>query len=66
MSREIVQCSCGIRTREPFLIGGVMYCALCAEIRVPSLVARKARDWQTFDSRNRVAKRTIWKDVSWE
>jgi uracil-DNA glycosylase len=34
-----------MRTYEPFYIGNIWMCAICAEKRKPSAVAAKARLW---------------------
>lgn len=46
-------CECGIRTREPFKVRGVMMCAICAEQVAPGLVFSKARRWYEADRRER-------------
>jgi uracil-DNA glycosylase len=43
--KEPFRCECGMRTYEPFYIGNIWMCAICAEKRKPSAVAAKARLW---------------------
>lgn len=46
---EPFTCSCGMKTRQPFKIGGEMLCALCVEQIAPQLVThRAARNWQQW------------------
>jgi len=62
-------CSCGIKTREPFLVNGELLCALCADKIAPRLVtSRAARNWQSFVQGNRVVPtrpgyRNHWRDA---
>ena len=65
---EPFTCYCGLKTREPFLINGLMLCALCADKIAPRLVdTRAARNWQAFVQSNhaiptRPGYRSRWKD----
>ena len=48
------RCSCGIETTEPFLIGGVKMCAVCADEMAPEIVsARARRTWREFENEKR-------------
>lgn len=51
---EPFTCSCGIRTREPFLVNGEKLCTICVEQLAPRLVSRRAAaNWQEFTYGNR-------------
>ena len=36
-------CSCGTKTKEPYVIRGVTMCVLCAEVAAPDVVERRER-----------------------
>ena len=47
-------CSCGMKTREPFLVGGELLCVICADKLSPRLVTKRAeRNWHAFQNMNR-------------
>jgi len=51
---KVFTCSCGMRTTEPFYIGGEFLCTLCAEEKNPRLVQTRAvANWREFTSQNR-------------
>ena len=39
----VFSCPCGRRTTDPFVIGGVRYCTICAEDIAPEIVASRER-----------------------
>lgn len=39
----IIQCGCGRKTTEPFVISGIRYCTICAEDLRPDIVASRER-----------------------
>ena len=42
-------CSCGVKTRDPFLVNGKLMCVMCAENIAPRLVtSRTSRNWREF------------------
>lgn len=43
--KPVVTCACGLKTREPFKIGGDYFCAICAERMAPGDVVARARQW---------------------
>jgi len=53
---EPFTCSCGIKTREPFIINGIKMCTVCAEQIAPRLVdSRTAASWKAFtDASHRI------------
>lgn len=66
MKPFVFECDCGRRTKEPFLVGGVKMCAVCAEEFAPELVESKARDWASLAQRGRPhRRRDLWKDTEW-
>lgn len=38
-------CACGVKTRQPFIVGHRKMCAVCAEYEAPGLVASQASRW---------------------
>lgn len=51
---EPFTCSCGIKTREPFLVNGELVCVICADKSAPRLVnSRTTRNWQQFQNEAR-------------
>lgn len=51
---KVYTCGCGMRTTEPFYIGGVMMCTLCAEEASPHIVtSRAAMNWREFQRAGR-------------
>ena len=43
------QCSCGMKTRQPYLVNGQLLCVLCTENVAPRLVStRTSKDWKEF------------------
>jgi len=43
------ECSCGVKTTQPFMINGQVMCVMCAENIAPRLVSAKtSRDWKEF------------------
>jgi hypothetical protein len=51
---KVFTCECGMRTTEPFYIGGRLLCTLCAESENPRLVNKRAvANWREFTTTNK-------------
>lgn len=68
-ANPVVTCTCGLKTREPFKIGGELLCAVCAERIAPGDVIARARQWYQAErpkKQRRWAKLGVFRDDAYE